>query len=172
MRLEPIVLLIAASTFPQIPELPTLQVCNGTQVTTGDNAATVAVAARTQAGVTGTFSLRVRVNCSQQASGYPDGAIGIAVSMSDSAYNGLIEATTIEQVTSTGKHTPIAFLNGRCKGASAPINGCRFWLMMADNKGNTPDVAAFLVIDRTGRRIAYGCGPLRSGDITVADTPN
>ena len=89
--------------------------------------------------------------------------------MSDSSAGATITATTFEQVTSIGKHTPTAFINGRCKAAE--INGCRFWLMIADNKGldreGTPDIVSFLVVDGTGRRVAYGTGPVLKGDIKV-----
>lgn len=163
-----LVLLLASGAYAQIPEIPTVQVCNATQASTGNSGATVSVAARTQTGVTGTFSLRARVTCTDN--GYPDGTVGISVSMSDSTYNGLIESTNIEQVTSTGKHTPMAFINGRCKTPNNAIRGCRFWLLMADNRAQ--DIAAFLVVDQKGQRIAYGSGPVRAGDITIAGTGN
>ena len=44
--------------------------------------------------------------------------------------------------------------------------------MVADNRQGTdqgtPDVVGFAIHDRTGARIAYGTGPMRSGNITVA----
>jgi hypothetical protein len=36
----------------------------------------------------------------------------------------------------------------------------------------TADVVSFLVFDGTGKRIAYGTGPLVDGDIKVAPTGN
>jgi len=48
--------------------------------------------------------------------------------------------------------------------------------MIADNKKaavpGTPDVVSFLVFDGTGKRVAYGTGPLAEGDLTVAPTGN
>ena len=49
--------------------------------------------------------------------------------------------------------------------------------MIADNKRKdeeegTPDIIGFLVVDKDGRRVAYGTGPVAAGDIDVADTPN
>jgi hypothetical protein len=102
--------------------------------------------------------------------------------MNDSLVQGTITATTFEQVTSTGQATPTIFLNGRCSVGStstAPINGCRYWLMIADNGQTstagvvaTPEVASFLVFNGMGQRIAYGTGPVVSGHITVAPTTN
>ena len=101
--------------------------------------------------------------------------------MTDSTINGLITSTSMEQVTTTGKHSPTMFINGRCRaskrtpvGALVPVRGCRFWMMIADNKRateqGTPDVVGFLVMDGKGNRLAYGTGPLRGGDFEVAAT--
>jgi hypothetical protein len=48
---------------------------------------------------------------------------------------GDIYITFIEQVTTTGKHTPTVYLNGRCKVKSegGEFKVCRFWMMIADN---------------------------------------
>ena len=48
---------------------------------------------------------------------------------------------TVEQLDTTGKHTPTAYATGR-----------------------------FLVYDRNGKRVAYGTGPLSKGDVTIAST--
>jgi hypothetical protein len=106
--------------------------------------------------------------------------VKLFLSMSDSIAEGQINSTLIEQVTSTGKHTPTVYINGRCTAqaaaGAAPIPGCRFWIMFADNKvptaPQTPDVVSFLVFDGAGKRIAYGTGPLVEGDIKVAPTGN
>lgn len=56
--------------------------------------------------------------------------------------------------------------------AEAPV-GCRFWLLIADNRKSndekTPDIVGFVIYDRKGNRVAYGTGPL-DGDIEVAAT--
>ena len=81
--------------------------------------------------------------------------------------------TEFEQLISTGKHSPTAYLTGRCK--TERFRGCRFWMMLADNKtedeGGTPDVIGFLVFDGNGKRVAYGTGPVVQEDIEVAATP-
>src|SRR5437667_28171 len=96
------------------------------------------------------------------------------LSMSDSIAQGTIAAVSLEQVTSTGKHTPTVYINGRCRADH--VIGCRFWLMIADNKKandrGTPDVVSFLVFNSVGQRVAYGTGPVAEGDIQVAPTSN
>jgi hypothetical protein len=160
----------------QQPQIPTLQVCNQTVVTGGG---LVKIVSRADVGHSGTFKVEVEIKCDQSGSGYPTGVVKItSLSMSDSIVQGQINSTLIEQVTSTGKHTPTAYINGRCT-AQAPtgaIQGCRYWIMFADNKvpsaPQTADVVSFLVFDGTGKRIAYGTGPLVDGDIKVAPTGN
>jgi hypothetical protein len=162
----------------QQPQIPTLQVCNKTLV---KGKATVEILKRKDATHSGTFTLFINpekpLSCDPGDSGYPGGEIVIHdINMSDSSVNGDIYVTLIEQVTTTGKHTPTVYLNGRCKIKSegTEFKGCRFWMMIADNKGprekGTPDIIGFLVFDREGRRIAYGTGPVKEGDIDVADT--
>jgi hypothetical protein len=93
--------------------------------------------------------------------------------MSDSIVQGEWESTSIEQLTSTGRATPTLYVNGRCKAERAP--GCRFWLMVADNRRGrqgTPDIVGFLVLDGKGQRVAYATGPVVDGDIEVAPTVN
>jgi hypothetical protein len=170
-----LLLSLAAPLQAQQPQIPTLQVCNQTLVT---GAGLVKIVSRADAGHSGTFKVEVELKC--DPSGYPTGIVRLFLSMSDSIAEGQINSTLIEQVTSTGKHTPTAYINGRCTAqapaGAAPIPGCRFWIMFADNKvptaPQTPDVVSFLVFDGAGKRIAYGTGPLVEGDIKVAPTGN
>jgi hypothetical protein len=37
---------------------------------------------------------------------------------------------------------------------------------------HTPDIISFLVIDKTGKRIAYGTGPVTTGNVDVSPTGN
>lgn len=151
----------------QIPQIPTLQVCNYTKV---EGKALVKIASRSDAVHTGEFKIIIDLEFDPSDGGYPVGTLEIrGLSMSDSIVQGVISAVTFEQVTSTGKHSPTVYLNGRCKADNA--RGCRFWLMIADNgrgPDGTPDVVGFLVSDATGKRVAYGTGPVVEGDITVA----
>ena len=153
----------------QQPQIPTLQVCNPTRVM---GKALVKIVRRSDVGHAGTFTVRIQLKCHPKGTGYPAGTLAIDVDMSDSIVKGTITGVTFEQVTSTGKDTPTAYLNGRCKAARA--TGCRFWLMIADNKPpnekGTPDVIGFLVLNGVGQRVAYGTGPVVEGDISVVVT--
>jgi hypothetical protein len=130
---------------------------------------------------TGTFTVSVSMSC--DANGYPTGTLSIsAISMSDSSVQGTITATTFEQLTSTGMATPTAYMNGRCTfpTAAGGLSGCHYWILLADNKQlltpvpvpTTPDIISFLVIDQSGKRIAYGTGPVTSGNIDITGTGN
>ena len=163
--------LAAGAALAQQPQIPTLQVCNATSAH-GEGG--VKIASRADVSHSGTFHVRLEVKC-DPADGYPTGTLLLAaISMSDSVVQGNLAATTFEQMTSTGKHTPTLYVNGRCKAEG--VRGCRYWLMIADNKkatvAGTPDVVSFLVFDGTGKRVAYGTGPLAEGDLTVAPTGN
>lgn len=164
--------LSAGAALAQQPQIPTLQVCNATSAS-GEGG--VKIASRADVNHTGTFRVRLEVKC-DPASGYPAGTLTLAsISMSDSAVQGTLTATSFEQMTSTGKHNPTLYVNGRCKAEG--IRGCRYWLMIANNRqqanaSGTPDVVSFLVFDGTGKRVAYGTGPLADGDLNVAPTGN
>ena len=124
----------------------------------------------------GIFSVKVDVAFDPAVNDYPVGAVRIGVDLSDS-FKGSADATSIEQVNSFGKHTPTSVITGRCKvnleeAGTAPL-GCRFWLLIANNKTpgqqGTADVVGFVIYDRNGNRVAYGTGPLE-GDIVVSAT--
>ncbi len=102
---------------------------------------------------------------------YPTGNVLIKVDLSDGA-KGFFKATSIELINSYGKHNPTVYLTGRCAGdVNSPAKGLRYWLMIASNKRpnqeGTSDVVGFAVHDNNGNRIAYGTGPLQSGDFDV-----
>ncbi len=152
----------------QQPQIPTLQVCNPTKVT---GKATVAIERRKDATHNGMVSIGIQLRCDPGGDGYPAGLLQLSVSLTDSIKIGF-NTSSFEQVTSTGKHTPTAYLNGRCKAEQVP--GCRFWLMLVDNKEQnatgTADIVGFLIFDGKGQRVAYGTGPVVDGDIEVAPT--
>ena len=157
------------SVHAQQPQIPTLQVCNPTKVAGG---AAIVIQSRADAAHSGTFKIEIKLTCDPDGSGYPSGGFRLVVDMSDSMIAGTIASTSLEQVTTTGKHSPTAYLNGRCKAEN--VRGCRFWLMLADNKNanakGTPDVVGFLIFNGAGNRVAYGTGPVMDGDIEVAAT--
>jgi hypothetical protein len=170
----------SASIFAQAPQIPTLQVCNLSSGMVVAGGGTVFIAARATGGFLGDFSVKVSLSC--DANGYPTGSLVIAgINMNDSTVQGNVIATTFEQLTSTGKVTPTAYLNGRCDYTDvtgAVARGGHYWIMFAHNNtaptatAGTPDVVSFLVFDKTGKRIAYGTGPLRTGSIVVSPTSN
>jgi hypothetical protein len=152
------------------PQIPTLQVCNNTEVTGGPAVVTIASL--------GNFSASVRLSCLPPGNPYPMGLLTISFHMNDPSnvtISGNIRSSTFEQVTTTRRFSPTVFANGRCMGetGSGPIIGCRFWLMIADNKRRTPEVISFLVFNGVGRRVAYGTSCVTGGTaISVAPTPN
>ncbi len=63
--------------------------------------------------------------------------------------------------------TLIVFVSGACRDGP---NSRQFWLMLVDNgfdQARAPDIVAFLVSDRGGKRLAYGTGPIHQGDISI-----
>ena len=164
-------LIVATAALAQQPQIPTLQVCNGTKATGG---ASVHLTARTDALHSGDFTLKISAGCDPAGNGFPGGSIDMTFNLSDSSISDL-KVTAIEQMTTTGKHTPTMYLNGRCM-ANAGTVPCHIWLMISDNRQpnstGTPDVIGVLVVDKTGKRITYGTGPISSGDISVGNTGN
>jgi hypothetical protein len=168
----------------QQPQIPTLQVCNlnANMIVQSNPAATVTILSRKDPGHTGSFTVTTKLGC--DANGYPAGSLTISnISMTDSTVQGTITATSFEQLTSTGKDTPTAYLNGRCTAQTAAggpqVSGCRYWIMFADNAKppttvppaqTAPDIISFLVFDKTGKRVAYGTGPVVKGNIDVSPT--
>lgn len=175
MKLQTLIFLLSVTptlAYAQQPQIPTLQVCNQTVV---KGKATVQMAARRDTSHSGTFEINVDLLCNPDT-GYPSGSVVIQkLSMTDSVLQGSLSSTSIEQLTSTGRATPIAYLNGRCTADG--IRGCKFWMMLTDNKKAgakelTPDIVSFLVFDQAGKRVAHGTGVVTEGDITVAPTSN
>ena len=164
-------LLAAGTLFGQTPQIPTLQVCNGTKATGGAN---VFLSKRVEPGKTGLFNIRISVTCDLATNGFPTGSVDMQFSLSDSSITNF-RAVSIDQLTTTGKHTPTMYLNGRCMANGGTIP-CHYWLTLSNNKdpnvAGTPDVVGVLVVDKTGKRLTYGTGPVRGGDINVEPTSN
>lgn len=152
-------------------QIPNLHTSNKTEV---QAAAEVSIRRRQDAGHTGVFTVRGTLTFNPATDDYPSGTLRIRVDLSDSA-KGTFVVRTVEQLDTTGKHTPTAYATGRCAAdVDVQASGCRYWLMLADNKREgeeqTPDVISFLVYDRNGKRVAYGTGPVAKGDVTIAST--
>jgi len=169
-------------SFAQIPLIPTPQTPNVTKAVAKQ--ALVFIASRKPPTFTGSFTASLNLAFDPGFSGadYPSftGAATINVDLNDGT-NGTVTLSDVEQVTTTGRVSPTVYLSGHCRVVSAPgtapILGCRYWLMMADNtqdisSASTPDVIGFLVIDKAGKRLAYGTGPVKSGTVAIAPTSN
>ncbi|HEV7768110.1 MAG TPA: hypothetical protein VGQ76_24120 [Thermoanaerobaculia bacterium] len=161
-------IVIATPCLAQVTQIPTLQVCN---IGKAFGSAQVYLSRRVDVSKTGTIDITANdVGCDPQSSSpYPHGTITMRFSLTDTSISDL-QVTLIEQMSSIGKHTPTTYLNGRCTANSGTVP-CHFWLMLVDNHTSpidTPlDVLSVLVVDRMGNRLAYGTGPIRSGEITV-----
>jgi hypothetical protein len=135
----------------------------------------VFIQSRVEVGASGIFTVRINVHFDPPADDYPAGSLVIDASLSDSV-KGSFTATSFELINSYGKHNPTVYLTGRCnaKVASDELpKGCRYWLMIANNRqakdsAGTPDIVGFAIHDLTGARVAYGTGPLKSGDFSIA----
>lgn len=123
----------------------------------------------------GLFSFKIAVKFNSIVDNYPKGSLEITTDLTDSL-KGVFTATSIEMLNLFGKHNPSIFLTGRCdvkpSEHSKIAKGCKFWVIIsghrsADENGRTPDIIGFEVHDRNGNRIAYGTGPVSSGDIVV-----
>jgi hypothetical protein len=136
--------------------------------------AEVFIQSRQDAAHAGTFVVQINVQFNPGVNDYPVGNLTIRTALNDGAV-GTFVTDNIELVNSHGQRNPTVFLTGRCRDDINPdAKGCRYWLMIANNKAvgpapanATPDVIGFAIHDRMGNRIAYGCGPVRAGDINV-----
>ena len=153
------------------PQIPNIFLNNKTKL---DGQAKVYIEARSVGGYSGTFKIAISANCVPP--NYPAGRVEMSIDMSDSSIL-YLRSTTVEALSSTGRHSPTAYIMGRCnvQAPNAEIRGCHYWITLADNgKGDrfeTPDIVGFLVLDGFGNRIAYGTGPVVDGDIFVNPTP-
>lgn len=161
--------LVSLPLAAQQAQIPTLQVCNQTEI---KGTPTVKISSRADINHSGVFKVKISLKCDSTI--YPTGGFELFIDMSDSIAQGTVVSTTVDQVTTTGKHSPTAYLSGRCDAPN--VTGCRYWMTFADNKPlvgtGTPDVVGFLILDGAGNRVAYGTGPVVDGDVDVAATSN
>ncbi|MCP4134051.1 MAG: hypothetical protein GY754_23975 [bacterium] len=155
--------------YAQSPQIPNIFLNNISKV---DGEALIHIDNRVSGTLSGDFIVKINASCFPPA--YPAGSLSVQISMSDSSIS-YFESTSVDAMSSTGKHTPAVYLSGKCKTDNENYQGCRYWIMLADNSkedNGTPDVVGFLVLDGNGNRIAYGTGPVAKGDIDVASTSN
>ena len=133
------------------------------------------IQSRKDAASAGTFKIKLDVHFDPAVDLYPGGTVIITTNLSDSA-KGTFKSTSIELINSYGKHNPTIYLTGRCDDEVKPdVKGCRFWLMIANNKernvAGTPDIVGFAIHDNNGNRIASGTGPLKGDTADITVTP-
>lgn len=135
--------------------------------------AEVFIQSRQDATHAGTFFVQINAQFNPAVNDYPVGNLTIRTTLNDGAV-GTFVTDNIELINSHGQANPTVFLTGRCRDQINPdAKGCRYWLMIANNRpavvpaAATADVIAFAIHDRLGNRIAYGCGPVRAGDMNV-----
>ena len=154
-----------------MPQIPSIAVCNSSQ---GGGKAYVHLTRRVDIANSGDFKVAFKAKCSPP--NYPIGQVELSMSLSDNSAN-YMTSTTVDEMTSTGRHTPILFMKGRCKAQwnKQEVVGCQYWLQFTDNGEtghDTPDIVSFLMLDGFGQRVAYATGPIADGDIFVQPTPN
>jgi hypothetical protein len=168
-----------------------MQVCNlnsGTSVQSVGSPQ-VHIPSRAPGGFTGNVNIRVAAGC-DPTTGFPVGAVSLFnISMNDpspAGFVGSISSVQIDQITSTGTVNPTAYLAGKCFAQTATAAGvgtipCHFWVLFAHTGGPNDtapslglDIVSFLVVDKTGKRLAYATGPvvIGSGGVIVAPTTN
>jgi hypothetical protein len=152
----------------QIVQIPTVQSCN---IGNAQGSANVFLLKRQDINHAGTMDITLAdVGCDPvSGDGHPSGTISMRFSLSDSSISDM-QVTLIEQMTTVGKHTTTTYLSGRCTANGGTIP-CHFWLTLADNRipqlAGTADVVGVLVLDKKGNPLAYGTGPVRTGDVSV-----
>jgi hypothetical protein len=92
--------------------------------------------------------------------------------LSDTLLKGEVFSHKLDQLSSLGKAaTPTIFVSGPCESTDDHIDGCRFWIMVADNvELDIPDIVSFVVVDATGKRLAYGTGLITESGADINDT--
>jgi len=152
--------------------IPALHVSDVTTIR-GDG--TVFIANRAGGGASGNFTLTITapISFTPPAPDYPAGSFRLQVDLNDSL-KGTYNSTTVDLINSHGGVNPTAFFTGRCKvEAATHSTGLRYWILVANNGTPTagaqmpPDVVSFGIHDSNGKMVAYGTGPLRSGDLKV-----
>jgi hypothetical protein len=154
-----------------MPQIPSIQVCN---VAKGSGEAYVHLTRRADVTNAGDFKVAFKAKCSPP--NYPIGQVELSMSLSDNSTN-FMRSTTVDEITSTGRHTPVLYMKGRCmaKWSKKTVTGCQYWIQFTDNGElghDTPDIVSFLILNGLGQRIAYATGPIVDGDILVQPTVN
>lgn len=154
-------ILLGAFTLAPAQFLPSPQFCNRSEVT-GSAAGHV--------DKHGRFELTIEVSCQPDTKdgAFPRGDVSLFIELNDPRFRGTLTATVIEGARTIGHVAPMVFVSGQCDLPN--VNGCRFWLFLADNDhldGDTPDIVGFLVLDSDGSEIAYASGPAERSTLSI-----
>ncbi len=147
-------------------QIPDLHASNLTEI---KGSGEIQLPNRKDAAHAGLFRLEIGVHFNPSIDFYPlVGNLQLEIDLVDSVIKGLVIATTLEQISSFGKYTPTAALTGRCdvKAEKAPL-GCRYWLLLALNRPQAPDVVSYLVFDRKGLRVSHATGAVTKGEFVL-----
>lgn len=156
-----LICLIASSGLVHAQFLPSPQLCNPTNVSGS-------ASGRVEGH--GHFELTLDITCNpdNKDSAFPQGSLTLFVKTNDPQFEGNLVATTIEGARTIGHVAPMAIVSGQCEVEN--VRGCRFWLFMADNdhdKAGTSDTISFLILDSSGREIAYASAPATDSTISI-----
>lgn len=161
-----VMLLAGEALFSQQLQIPPSSVPNETAVKASG---TVTILSRKDIQHAGKFKFTVGESYQPLTDPYPSGTVKLSIDLSDTQLNGIVVVNVtnpgIMQMTSIGKHTPTVFLYARCDYGENQKG--YLWMMLVDNKkpeaAGTSDIVQFVVLDKSGKRIAYGCGPVDAG---------
>src|SRR5262245_45487749 len=116
-------------------QIPNLHTSNRTKAQARE--ATVFISTRQGGGRSGTFMVNGTLSFNPAVDDYPNTPVPVTirVDLTDGA-QATFAVTTVEQLDTTGKATPTSYATGRCKARSEnrALLGCRYWLMMVDNR--------------------------------------
>jgi hypothetical protein len=113
-------------------QIPNLHASNRSKVSA--DGAIVFIKRRQDGSHSGQFTVTGSLSFNPAADAYPSGSMVIKVDLNDSV-TGTIAVKTVEPLDTTGRATPTAYATGRCDfKAEPPPVGCRYWIMLADNK--------------------------------------
>jgi hypothetical protein len=137
-------------------------------------AAKVFIQSRQDLAHPGTFDIKIDVRFDPGVGDYPVlNTLVLTSQLSDTPGPPAVSfsATTVDLTNSYGKHNPTIYITGRCKVDFQEFKGCKYWVLIANNKPRdgqgTADIVGFAVMDRNGNRVAYGTGPVQAGDLDV-----
>ncbi len=115
------------------------------------------------------FEFSMAIPLVKRANDELGGSILVKADLRDSL-KATFTATSIELINAHHNHEQAVYLTGNCKATTEnPPDGLRYWVKVAYDqyKKDAPECVGFVVHDKNGNRVAYGTGPLVSGNIQM-----